>query len=256
MTNPIFQQKELEALTKVVNKPKGLEDKINTARRQNMENAFARIKSDHQTHDFILDLFDEAEGFVLYMGSGVYLGQRTSAQEPPFLSSEINTPEHSRLFLFATRDRNNRLFLGYMNDCIPSIIDEYIPDMNYQKILRQIGADKLIDPEKFAIAWLVLRAEVELSIVQGTNPPQNRTWEQKYHTYNNRRNYYKAPIEGDDVIEFYKGAVIRAIELGNKLETSRDYCVNDLIRLFNRDLFPTRKIPTKLHEIKRQEMHI
>jgi len=280
----IFNQQERNALIKSGAGLQRIEDKVDTARKRGLKEAFERIKGDHETHDSLANLFGDAEGFVLKFHHGAYLGdfergswgqvRDTSGEEPPYLSFKNNTTQYNNLLLLAQRNRDNHVFFGDWYDIrvhgegVQSVVRIYVPDINVQKILHRIGANLLTEPENFALAWLSSRGEVGLSIRDGQDLPQGRQWERNYgHDYDSSRREFKAKLGGEDLIEFYKESVRGAAEWTQNLERFSGHAwgtpsFGNLVansqnaKFLNRNRYPIKNIPTKIYGFELRQMHI
>ena len=282
----IFNPQEMNALVRSSAGLQRLEDKVDSARKQGLKEAFERIKGDYKLHDSLANLFGDAEGFVLKFCPGTYIGdfERDSfgsymGEEPPYLSIRNNPPQYSNLLLITQRNRDNHLVLGGWHDVgvrgegVQSVIEIYEPDVNVQKILHRIGADLLIEPENFALAWLASRGEIELSLGEGQSLPEDRQWkinrELRYSGYGSYEPILRceAKLEGCDLIKLYKESVREAVQWVQKLERCSPYgggtgsiewaaSNSQNAKFFNRDRYPTKGIPTKIYSFELRQTHI
>lgn len=270
----IFKSQERNALVRANRNLSSVENEVENRRRQNMREAFERIKGDYETHDALLNMFKESEGFVMRFHYGAYVGdfeedqfgvaRNRSGEEPPYVGFEVNTPQYSKLLLIAQRNRDNHVVLGDWNNVRvrgegeQSLVNIYVPDTNYQKALQKFGAERFIEPENFALAWLTSKAEVhaENGDIQDVQP--NREWDMR-RGLRSTNVAYRSKLEGSDLIELYKEGVKQSVKEASDLET-RATNLNARerhgFRLFNRNCFPSYDHITRVYDIKLKKMHI
>ena len=276
MTKPIFDNEELRALVPQASSPRLLEDKLEGSKRgEGFLEAFKRIKEDYQTHDTLLKAFCEAEGFVLKFDYGSYLSDRQpSDEEPPYLSRDFNLPQHLDLLLVAQRSRENYVVLGNMpmsskvrnGDSVETVISVAVPDQNVQKILYNVGAEELLEPENFALALLFGKATVDISCPEDYTPDKSRDWGFSPKGYHSRATF-RTRMEGEDVVSFYREAVKDAAVWQQKLNQYDGHnwgtgsfgnlvANSQNVQLFNRNHWHNKKIPTKIYGFELKPLHL
>ncbi len=263
---PICDIEELTQLAPISTEPKLLENILeNNARGRGFLEAFKRIKKDYKTHDTLLDIFGEAEGFVLEFGFCSYMSEKQESEmEAPYLSPDFNLPSYSKLLLIAQRSRDNCIVFSDINeqmrngDSKETLISVYVPDQNVQKIQNQVGTGNLLEAENFALALLFDKATVDLTYQRRQKPEQNRDWSYSTKYTMPGETAYTSKMEGEDVIRFYKEAVKNAAVWQQRLNeynggdsgtpSFRNLVVNSQnVHLFNRNHSQTKNISTKVY---------
>ncbi|MBW2998438.1 hypothetical protein KY321_02765 [Candidatus Woesearchaeota archaeon] len=257
----IFNDNELSSLVKRKEEARREDVIQDNKRKESIVQAFEDIKNDYNTHDLLLNEFKEAEGLVLMLKSGTYLGEyKPGDVQPPYLSIKQFDP---KLMIYVNRGRANKIFLGdwenfrFEDNRVRSIVYLMTPDKNQKKIYSSTGASSLLDSEVFAQAYIHANFDTELSLEKEDKLPDDRDWKQRPR-YNNR-NRFEAKFNGDDLINLYKSAVKSAIRYGNQamdLFSHQTYHNTHNFRLLNRDLFHKSGFITKIEDFRSKEFHL
>lgn len=164
------------------------------SRRENIREAFDRIKADVETHKLLLDAFEEPVGFILYLTDYTYTRERTyiDREEPPYISlewllSEMKIPfTRDRPTLYGTKfglylrtDKNAKkagLFLGQMHKHSgETSVDIFLPDPENKSQHPENKDPMKVNAEDYAIKMLAAKAILEMHSMP-INFDRKRKW--------------------------------------------------------------------------------